>query len=81
MTMIEKMARRIWAVLPADDADGALSRQIARAALEAIREVDEGVFNAGWTAMSGEPDQGPGEPWLAMIDAILAETPTSGENK
>ncbi len=46
----------------------------ARAALQAIREVDQDTYNAGWAAMNGEPDAGPGDPWLAMIDAILNET-------
>lgn len=46
---------------------------IARAAVLAIREVDQETYNAGWNAMSGDPDAGPGEPWLAMIDHILSE--------
>jgi len=48
-------------------------RRQARAALQAMRDVDQETFNAGWDAMNGEPDAGPGEPWLAMIDAILSE--------
>lgn len=49
------------------------AREIARDALQAIREVDQETYNAGWAAMTGEPDAGPGDPWLAMIDAILEE--------
>jgi len=69
MTMLEKMAAAL------SDADGVFADgsylEMARAALMAIREVDQETYNAGWDAMSGEPDAGPGEPWLAMIDAIL----------
>lgn len=73
-TMLEKMAEIIEAKVRAAgaiyDYDGT---DIARATLLAIREVDQETFNAGWAAMTGEPDAGPGEPWLAMIDAILDE--------
>jgi hypothetical protein len=48
---------------------------LARAALQAIREVDErsSVFYDGLSAMGGYNDSGPVEPWQAMIDAILEE--------
>ena len=76
-TMLDKAAAAAWPFLwdatdtatPAHDA----ARARMRAALQAIREVDQGTYNAGWDAMTGEPDAGPGEPWLAMIDTILAE--------
>lgn len=50
---------------------------IARATLQAIREVDErsSVFYDGLSAMGGYNDSGPVEPWQAMIDAILEEKP------
>ena len=71
MTMLEKMAEAIYhsvgTICPMTASDA------ARAALQAIREVDQETYNAGWDAMTGEPDAGPGEPWLAMIDTILAE--------
>tara|TARA_R110002051_G_scaffold22502_2_gene58159 strand:+ start:735 stop:977 length:243 start_codon:yes stop_codon:yes gene_type:complete len=77
-TMIDKMARAIGKEAGFTTRAGWSSyRPHARAALEAMREVDEETFNAGWAAMSGEPDQGPGEPWLAIIDAILAEKETA----
>jgi hypothetical protein len=47
----------------------------ARAALEAIREVDEETFWAGQLAMPITLEGGPGDVWLAMIDAILEERP------
>ena len=61
----------LWLGLP--DLERTRWRYRARAALQAIREVDQETYNAGWDAMTGEPDAGPGEPWLAMIDTILAE--------
>ncbi len=83
-TMLEKAAKAIcvedgcnpeW--FPADDdTETPLWTKYvpaARAALQAIREVDQETYNAGRAAMTGEPDAGPGEPWLAMIDAILEE--------
>jgi hypothetical protein len=84
MTMLEKAALAIaakmqdapvdMATFSWDDVNGwtkEMAFDCARAALMAIREVDQETYNAGWDAMSGEPDAGPGEPWLAMIDAIL----------
>lgn len=72
MTMIERVAEAIARQLAEDENE---NLDLARAAIEAMREVDEKVFIAGWAAMNGEPDQGPAEPWLAMIDAVLAESP------
>lgn len=100
MTMLEKMARALCeagaagygaAVGPdlwdkwADDEHKAHFRRQARAALLAIREVSEGVGEAGW--FNGEhtlEGMGPDYPsyvescqsiFTAMIDAILAEKP------
>ena len=54
------------------DPEGQLDKCI-RAALQAIREVDEETFRAGEMAMPGYNDSGPSEPWLAMIDHILSQ--------
>ncbi len=84
-TMLEKAARALfdsYVRLSGMDADEAepywLAQQegfvsSARAALQAIREVDKKTFRAGEMAMPGYNDCGPGEPWLAMIDHILSE--------
>jgi hypothetical protein len=88
-TMLEKMARaqfdtyvRLSGTRAADveeawqeGRDGFI--EAARAALQAIREVDErsSVFYDGLSAMGGYNDSGPVEPWQAMIDAILDEKP------
>ena len=81
-TMLEKAALAMFRAWngpedPHDEEMWAATREdyltALRAALQAIREVDQETYNAGWAAMTGEPDAGPGEPWLAMIDAILAE--------
>lgn len=75
-TMLEKMARAMRDSEPG--MEGKSWRYwlpSARAALQAIREVDErsAVFYAGLSAMAGYNDSGPAEPWTAMIDAILSE--------
>ena len=84
-TMLEKMVRRIWAILPADDADEALSREIARAALMAIREPSDAMLApACKTHNPGEPmsEARPEEclaitraraRFTAMIDAVLED--------
>ena len=61
----------VWHDLSAGDRDG--YKDLARAALQAIRVVDQETFRAGEMAMPGYNDCGPGDPWLAMIDAILSE--------
>ena len=82
MTMLEKAARALWDEMrnagePLYDDLGVITREVldgmARAVLRAIREVDEATFHEGWMAMRAGEDAGPGEPWLAMIDAILEE--------
>jgi hypothetical protein len=78
-SMIERVARAIgdWdsgraMVLDANDC-----RQIARAALEALREPTEGMLLPGAETL---PDYDPGcddakNCWQAMIDAALSEKP------
>ena len=70
MTDLERASHAVEDALASDDNH---PDDIARAVLLAVREVSQETYNAGWDAMSGEPDAGPGEPWLAMIDFILNE--------
>lgn len=70
MTDLERASHAVEDALASDDNH---PDDIARAVLLAVREVSQETYNAGWAAMSGEPDAGPGEPWLAMIDFILNE--------
>jgi hypothetical protein len=73
-TMLDKMSRAIVeAGFPAERMSMDEAEVLARAALQAIREVDEDTFRAGEMAMPGYNDCGPGEPWLAMIDHILSQ--------
>ena len=78
-TMLDKLASAIEPLIPDSchqkDHAEEVSRKIARAALQAMREVDErsSVFYDGLSAMGGYNDSGPVEPWQAMIDAILNE--------
>jgi hypothetical protein len=84
-TMLDKMARAMYpqAFQDTTGEPPVIVRRVAdyreqaftkaRAALQAIREVDEDTFRAGEMAMPGYNDCGPGEPWLAMIDHILSE--------
>ena len=70
MTDLERASHAVEDALASDDNH---PDDIARAVLLAVREVSQETYNAGWDAMSGDPDAGPGEPWLAMIDFILNE--------
>ena len=70
MTDLERASHAVEDALASDDNH---PDDIARAVLLAVREVSQETYNAGWDAMGGEPDAGPGEPWLAMIDFILNE--------
>lgn len=70
MTDLERASHAAEDALASDDNH---PDDIARAVLLAVREVSQETYNAGWNAMNGEPDAGPGEPWLAMIDFILNE--------
>lgn len=70
MTDLERASNAVEDALASDDNH---PDDIARAVLLAVREVSQETYNAGWDAMSGDPDAGPGEPWLAMIDFILNE--------
>lgn len=80
MDMVEKVARAIWTMrmeggwnsydeLP--DNRKATVRTYARAAIEAMREPTELMFNAGHDCAGFGVDDG----WPAMIDAALAEAP------
>lgn len=71
MTDLERASHAVEDALASDDNH---PDDIARAVLLAVREVSQEAYNAGWDAMNGEPDAGPGEPWLAMIDYILRES-------
>lgn len=70
MTDLERASQAVEDALASDDNH---PDDIARAVLLAVREVSQEAYNAGWDAMNGEPDAGPGEPWLATIDFILNE--------
>ena len=70
MTDLERASHAVEDALASDDNH---PDDIARAVLLAVREVSQETYTAGWDAMNGEPDAGPGEPWLAMIDFILNE--------
>ncbi len=73
-TMLDKAGAAILAKVPFGyGMNEREAVEYARAALQAIREVDEDTFRAGEMAMPGYNDCGPGEPWLAMIDHILSE--------
>lgn len=92
MTMLEKMARATYAkwiedvrdLEPAWDAlpESHRARMIdaSRAALEAIREAGPMIVQVGMRA-NGFNWGVSRTTFTAMIDAMLAETPTSGENK
>ena len=68
--MVERVAR---AVQPIADPGGhwTTCEDIARAAIEAMREPTEGMIQAGWTTNGYRGDMTKAE-WSAMIDAALA---------
>ena len=70
MTDLERASHAVEDALASDDNH---PDDIARAVLLAVREVSQETYNAGWDAIGGGLDIGPGEPWLAMIDFILNE--------
>lgn len=91
-TMLEKMARAIWAeTAPAADFHGngvgtfdepeneatvEDAYVAARAALLAIREPDEAIRLAGWEGR--DEFSNPPDAFTPMIDAILNEKPEAG---
>ena len=78
--MVERVAADLWreARCPGDFASGNVNgqqrfRELARAAITAMREPTDAMVDAGDNAGYGECDVGCNSHWPAMIDAALAD--------